>query len=341
MNFQDRPREVLHAYRLTMLITTTAVLAGVVCISLMVGTIRFSLEEVFGLFLGKDQEGLIRQIILNIRLPRILTGLFVGMNLAVSGVLLQGIIRNPMASPNIIGVNAGAGLAAVVIMALFPGQIGAIPPASFVGALGATFLIYVLANTSGGGGTVYIVLAGIAISNLMNAVTSALMMIHSDILEVTYSWLLGSLSGRSWTAVSSVWPYSAGALAAALAISPKMNLFGLGDEVAMSVGLSVRSYRLFAMLTAAVLAGSAVSVSGTIGFVGLIAPHTARLLIGNDHRYSVPLSALLGAILLIASDTIARTIFQPVELSVGIITSIFGAPFFLFLLYKRRKDLRR
>jgi iron complex transport system permease protein len=138
--------------------------------------------------------------------------------------------------------------------------------------------------------------------------------------------------------VNTIWPYSLIALSVALFISPKVNLFGLGDEVASSVGLPVRLYRIIIMLTAAVLAGSAVSVAGTVGFMGLIAPHSARLLIGNDHRYLVPLSAILGAILLILSDTVARTIFQPVELSVGIITSLLGAPFFLMLLYRKGKE---
>lgn len=331
----------LKSYRLTVILISLVILVLVVLFSIMSGTIKFSAHEIISMLKGDLQEGsLIKQIVLNVRLPRVLTGVFVGINLAVAGVLLQGILRNPMASPNIIGVNAGAGLAAVIIMTILPGKIGVIPFASFFGALLATLLIYILSTTSGGSRTVYIVLAGIAISNLLKAITSALMMINSDVLEVTYSWLLGSLSGRSWTAVNTIWPYSIVALAAALFISPKVNLFGLGDDVASSVGLSIRLYRIIIILISSVLAGSAVSVTGTIGFVGIIAPHSARLLIGNDHRYLVPLSAILGAILLILSDTIARTIFQPVELSVGIVTSVMGAPFFLLLLYKKGKERR-
>lgn len=184
-----------------------------------------------------------------------------------------------------------------------------------------------------------LMLAGIAVSNLLSAVTSGLMVINSDVLDITFSWLLGSLSGRGWGAVGMILPYSIIALTLAIIISPKVNLFGLGDELASSVGLETRYYRILILLIASALAGSAVSVAGTIGFVGLIAPHSARLLIGNDHRYLVPLSALFGAILLIVSDTVARTIFQPIELSVGIITSILGAPFFLYLL-RLNKDKR-
>lgn len=328
----------LKAYRLTVILIAMLILLFVFFFSIATGTIRFSVHEIISMLKGDLHGNLVNQIIFNVRIPRIITGVFVGMNLAVAGVLLQGILRNPMASPNIIGVNAGAGLAAVIIMTILPGKIGAIPFASFLGALLAALLIYLLSTASGSSSTIHIVLAGIAVSNLLNAGTSALMMINSDVLEVTYSWLLGSLSGRSWTAVNTIWPYSLVALSVALSISPKVNLFGLGDEVASSVGLQIRLYRIVILLTAAVLAGSAVSVTGTIGFVGLIAPHSARLLIGSDHRYLVPLSAILGAILLVLSDTVARTIFQPVELSVGIITSVLGAPFFLFLLHKKAKE---
>ncbi|WP_347490381.1 FecCD family ABC transporter permease [Desulfoscipio sp. XC116] len=340
MNKIEKPPTHLKAYRLTVILIAAVFLVFVTFFSIVTGTIQFSAHEIISLLKGELQGSLANQVIFNVRMPRVFTGVFVGMNLAVAGVLLQGILRNPMASPNIIGVNAGAGLAAVIIMTILPGKIGMIPPASFFGALLAVLLIYMLSTTSGSSGTIYIILAGIAVSSLLSAVTSALMMINSDILEVTYSWLLGSLSGRSWTAVSTIWPYSLIALTAALFISPKVNLFGLGDEVASSVGLPIRLYRIIIMLTSAVLAGSAVSVAGTIGFVGLIAPHSARLLIGNDHRYLVPLSAILGAILLILSDTVARTIFQPVELSVGIITSVLGAPFFLLLLYRKGKEGR-
>lgn len=328
----------LNAYRLTVTLMAVAILVFVVFLGTVTGTLRFSVHELTSML--RVPGSLVHQIVLNVRLPRALTGLFVGMNLAVAGVLLQGILRNPMASPSIIGVNAGAGLAAVMIMTVLPGKIGAIPLASFCGALLAASLTYVLSTTSGNSRTVYIVLAGIAVSNLLNAITAALMMINSDVLEVTYSWLLGSLSGRSWPAVGTIWPYSLIGLLVALFISPKVNLFGLGDEVASSVGLPIRLYRIVIMLTAAVLAGSAVSVAGTIGFVGLIAPHSARLLVGGDHRFLVPLSALMGAILLILSDTVARTVFQPVELSVGIITSVLGAPFFLLLLYKKGRERR-
>lgn len=323
--------------KFVILTVAAAVLVAVMALSTAVGSVAFSPAEIVQAVVGGLRGQLADQIVLNVRVPRVLTGMLVGMNLAVAGTLLQGVLRNPMASPNIIGVNAGAGLAAVVVMTVAPWWIAAIPVAAFGGALAATVLIYGLSRTTGHNGTVHIVLAGIAVSSLLSAITSGLMMLNSDVLDITYSWLLGSLSGRGWSAVGTIWPYSVCALGVAVFIGPKLNLFALGDEVAGAVGLAIGRYRAVVLITAATLAGSAVAVAGTIGFVGLIAPHMARILIGNDHRYLVPLAAIAGAILLVLSDTVARTVFQPVELSVGIITSVLGAPFFLYLLLRRSR----
>jgi iron complex transport system permease protein len=330
--------EQIKAYRLAFIFISALALVLIIFSGTMLGTIEFSVSEVLKLIKGSVKGELINQVIVNVRLPRILTGVLVGMNLGVAGVLLQGLIRNPMASPNVIGVNAGAGLSAVIVMTLLPEKIEIIPLAAFVGAVAAAALVYTLTRTSNRDRVVHIALAGVAVSSLLKAVTSGLMMINSDILDITYSWLMGSLSGRTWPAFKTILPYSLAALTISLIISPKMNLLGLGDEVAGSVGLPVRFYRLLIISTAAILAGSAVSVAGTIGFVGLIAPNSARLFVGSDHRYLVPLSAIFGGILLTLSDTIARTVFQPIEISVGIITSVLGAPFFLVLLYKRGKE---
>lgn len=326
----------MHKKRLFVVTTALALCMGACMGSIVAGMVKVTVPDLYGLLCGDQVAPLVRQIVTNVRLPRIITGFLVGMNLSVAGALLQAILRNPIASPNVIGVNAGAGLAAVIIMTLFPGSVSLIPVAAFCGALGASFFIYALATkTTGTSSTVHIVLAGVAVSSLLSAVTAGLMTINSDVLDVTYSWLLGSLSGRSWLAVTTIAPYSAVGFALAFLISPKLNLFALGDEVAGSVGLRTNLYRMVTIMTASVLAGSAVSVAGTIGFVGLIAPHTARLFVGADHRYLVPLSALFGALLLVVSDTAARTIFQPLELSVGIITSVLGAPFFLVLLFQK------
>lgn len=326
--------------RITIIGIAFLMFCGISILCLFIGTVEFSFAEFIASVNGSDTEGYLPQIINNIRIPRILTGILVGMNLGVSGVLLQGVLRNPMASPNIIGVNAGAGLMAVILMTVLPSQLLLLPIAAFVGALGASLLIYAIAMPkSGRASTVHIVLAGVAISAFLGSITSGIMMFNSDVLDVTYSWMLGSLSGRSWSAVTSVLPYSIIGLAAATFLAPKVNLFSLGDEIASSVGLKPGLYRIIIIVVSSVLAGSAVSAAGAIGFVGLVAPHTARLVIGGDHKYLIPLSAIFGATLLVVSDTLARTIFRPVELSVGIVTGVIGAPFFLLLLHNNKNEL--
>jgi iron complex transport system permease protein len=316
-----------------------AALIIVAIISIRIGTVPFSVNEIIEVIFQKT--GSDHGIITNIRIPRIFTGIFVGMNLAVAGVLLQGIFRNPMASPNIIGVNAGAGVAAVSIMALFPEWIQAIPVAAFVGALVTAVFVFLIAGRSKtGSSTIHIVLAGVAISNLLKAITSGIMALNSDTLDVTYSWLLGSLSGRSWTAVETILPYSILGIAAAIYISPKLNLFSLGEEIATSVGLKIRFYRMIIIILSAILAGSGIATAGTIGFIGLIAPHISRMIIGTDHKYLVPLAVLAGAILLVVSDTFARSVFQPVELAVGVVTAVLGGPFFLILLRRKKGEIR-
>ncbi len=320
------------------IITSFVLLCAIVVICIFIGTVQFSFSEFIDCINGTITEGYLYQIINNVRIPRIISGILVGMNLAVAGTLLQGVLRNPMASPNIIGVNSGAGLMAITLMTILPSQLLLLPVASFIGALSASLLIYLISmQKSGKSSTVHIVLAGVAVSAFLNSITSGIMMFNSDVLDVTYSWMLGSLSGRSWSAVETILPYSIIGLLAAFFLAPRVNLFSLGDEVANSIGLKTGLYRVIIIIVASVLAGSAVSAAGAIGFVGLVAPHTARLIIGSDNKYLIPLSAIFGAILLVLSDTVARTVFQPVELSVGIVTGVIGAPFFLLLLRRSKK----
>lgn len=310
----------------------------VLSISVMKGTINYdfitSLEAIF----HQSDHALANQIIHNVRLPRVLIGLMVGINLGISGILLQGVLRNPLASQQVIGVNAGAGFCAVAVMILVPNKINWLPVGALLGAVCATLLVYLLTIGFHNKQTmVHIILAGVALSSLLNALTSSLIFLNSDDLQITYFWLLGSLSGRSWPYFHLIWPYTLGGSIVALIISPKLNLFHLGDEMGSSLGLNVKLFRAISLLTASVLAGSAVSVAGTIGFIGLIAPHIARLLIGYDYRYLTLLSGLTGGILLMVSDVIARLLFRPIELSVGIITAIIGALFFLFVLYNHKR----
>ncbi|SIQ08255.1 iron complex transport system permease protein [Alkalispirochaeta americana] len=315
-----------------------------VALSLNSGTISFTVSEVVRALFGQAQgpQILAFQVIRNIRLPRALVAALCGMNLAVAGCLLQAVLRNPLASPNIIGVSAGAGFFAVLVMVVLPGHLHFVPPAAFAGALGAAALVYALAAwpraLDAGGGTVTIILAGVAISALLNAITSGIMVLHSDDLDVTYTWLIGGLSGRSWNHVALVAPYSLPGIVLAIFLSPKLNLFPLGDEMGSGLGSNIGALRFLFIALAAALAGSAVSVAGTIGFVGLVAPHISRLVVGNDSRVLLPFSALMGAFLLLVADLCARTVFMPVELPVGVVTAALGAPFFILLLVHRGRE---
>lgn len=308
----------------------------IVCLSIMVGTVPVTALDLLALLRPPQNASFADTVLRNIRLPRIVTGLLVGANLALAGTLLQGVLRNPLASPRVIGVNAGAGLAAVAVMVAAPGALFLIPPAAFIGALASALVVLALSHRSSGDPTTGIILAGVAISALLSSLTSGLMIINSDDLDVTYSWLIGGLGGRGWGHVRQIAPYSLVGTLGALYMAPKLDLFALGDEAARGLGLAVGLYRPAALMVAALLAGSAVSVGGTIGFVGLIAPHAARLLVGNEYRYVVVLAMFAGAMLLSGADLIARTLFHPVELPVGVVTAALGAPFFLMMLLRRR-----
>ncbi len=328
-----------HRHRLPILLGAGVALALVCLVATSLGSLRFSVGETITALWRGSTNPTANQVIHNLRLPRVLIAVLVGMSMGVAGGILQSVLRNPLASPQIIGVNTGAGLLAVAIMVLAPGRIGLIPPAAFAGALLAALLVYALGAGLGAApsSTVQIVLAGVAVSAFFGAATSALMIVFSDELAVTYTWLIGGLSGRGWAYVRLLWPYSLSGLLVAMLLAPALNLFALGDEVGRSLGLSVGMYRAGSIFVAAWLAGSAVSVAGTVGFVGLIAPHAARLLVGEDYRYMLPLSALLGGLLLLVADTAARTAFMPVELPVGVLTAALGAPFFLLLLRRSRR----
>lgn len=300
-------------------------------ISLSQGAVHVSSAELWQIFqsgLGADVKS---QVIWNIRLPRTLVGALVGINLALAGAILQGVMKNPLADPHIIGISSGAGLAGVIILILLPGLEYLVTPVAFMGAMGAAVLIYILA-WKGGIQPVRIILAGVAVSTFLGAGISGLMVFYSDRVHGALMWMIGGLSARSWPHLNIILPYTLiGSLLAYMG-AKRLNILLLGDEIAQSLGIHVEKTRLFLTAIAALLAASAVSVVGLLGFVGLIVPHTARMLVGSDYRYLLPASALLGAGVVTLSDTLARTLFAPVELPVGIIMAVLGAPFFLYLL---------
>ncbi len=297
------------------------------------GAVKISpIDIVKAIFYEKDTVNY--QVIWNVRLPRTVVAGLVGICLSLSGAILQGIMKNPLASPNIIGVSSGGGLAALIILILFPDYYYIVPLGAFVGALLATLLIYSLAWKSGIRPT-RLILAGVAISSILGSGINALMTFYPDRVAGVIGFMVGGLSATTWIEAKMIFPYTLIGVILVLFTPSKLNILMLGDDIAMGLGLRVERTRFILIILSSILAGSAVSAVGLLGFVGLIVPHIARLLIGSDYKYLFPASIFLGASVVILCDTLARVLFAPMEIPVGIIMSAFGGPFFLYLL--RRK----
>ena len=317
-------------WRMLMLVLFV-ILAAIGCfLSVAKGAADISLSQIFTILLH-PQAAPQDQIIWNIRLPRMIVGALVGMNLAVSGCILQAVMRNPLADPHIIGISSGAGISGITVMILFPALEYLITPVAFVGAMAAAVAIYILAWKNGIK-PVRIILAGVAVSAFLGAGISGLLIFYSDRVNGALMWMVGGLAARSWPHVSIIVPYAVVGLILAVLSSHYLNILQLGDDMAKGLGVHVEITRIVLTAIAALLAASAVSVVGLLGFVGLVIPHISRLILGSDYRYLVPGAAILGVAIVTLSDTFARIVFAPVELPVGIIMAFIGAPFFLFLL---------
>ena len=298
--------------------------------SIVAGSVDIPLAEIWQSING-THGGVHEKIIMNIRLPRTVVAVLVGINLSLSGAILQAVMKNPLADPHIIGISSGAGLAGIAILLMLPDESWLVTPVAFLGAMAAAVCIYILAWKNGIR-PVRIILAGVAVSAFLGAGISALMIFYSDRVHSALMWMVGGLSARSWPHVEMMWPYTLLGVIMALIGARSINILQLGDDIAKGLGLRVELTRILLTAVAALLAASAVSVVGLLGFVGLIVPHAARLMVGTDYRFLLPASAILGAAVVTISDTIARVAFSPVELPVGILMAVFGAPFFLFLL---------
>lgn len=296
------------------------------------GTVEVSVRRIFEVIMS-DDGSTERMVIWNIRLPRMVLAALVGINLALAGAILQGVMSNPLADPGIIGISSGAGLFGIAILVMFPQHQQFVTIGAFFGAMLAALIIYILA-WKGGIQPIRIILAGVAVSALFGAGISATLVFYSDRVHGALSFMNGSLSARSWPEVQTILPYTIAGLLLVIIFAEKLNILILGDDVARGLGLNVEATRLGFTALAAFLAASAVSVIGLLGFVGLIVPHSIRLILGNDYRYMFPASALLGSVLVMLSDTFARTVLSPVEIPVGIVMAVLGAPFFLYLLRK-------
>lgn len=281
-------------------------------------------------------------IIWDIRLPRVLTAGLVGSSLALAGGTYQGVFRNPLADPYLIGVASGAGLAAtIVIISPIPTTINGInilPPIAFTGAIAAVFTSYWLARIGGVISTTTLILSGIAITFLASSATTFLMLQSSPDVRSVLIWLLGGVTSSGWQ--SGLWliPYIIPCSLIILIHAKTLNVLTLDDNQAQQLGINVQNVRLLLIVAASLMTSAAVSVSGMIGFVGLMAPHAARLLWGPDNKNLLPMSFLLGGILLILADMIARTILTPQEIPVGVVTAFLGTPFFLYILRRNRSS---
>jgi iron complex transport system permease protein len=287
-----------------------------------------------------------RIIVYDIRLPRVVMGILVGAALAVAGATMQGLFRNPLADPGIVGVSSGASLGAISMIVLGNGVLApvtmafgiyALPLAAFLGGLVTTMLLYRVATRRGQTSIATMLLAGIALGALAAALGGMLVYVADDqqLRSLTF-WQLGSLGGSTWTKVLAAGPIIGAALVASLFLSRGLNALALGEASARHLGIPVQRMKNVAIVAVAAAAGASVAVSGGIGFVGIVVPHLLRLLIGPDHRYLLPASALLGASLLLLADAVSRTIVVPAELPIGIVTAVVGAPFFLWILLRRR-----
>ena len=320
-------------YRVSVFLILSFLLILVFLLSMSKGPASISIPQILETLLGKGEDTH-SQVLLNIRLPRTVLSILVGINLALAGGIMQAIMNNPLADPGIIGVSAGAGFFGIFVLLITPEITPLLPPVTFFGAMMAVGMVYLL-SWDGGLRPMRILLAGVAVNAFFGAGISAMMIFYSDQVQGALSFLSGSLNATTWSQVHRILPYTILGLILTLTQTEKLNLLLLGDETATGLGLHVTRTRFFLTAISAILSASAVSVVGLLGFVGLIVPHISRMIIGSNYRHLIPSAALLGAIILAGSDIFARTVFNPVEIPVGIMMALLGTPFFLYLLRRR------
>jgi cobalamin transport system permease protein len=304
-----------------------------------VNVVRATFAHVFGLH--SPLSGADDAILWQLRLPRVILGAIVGGTLAAAGASYQGVFRNPLADPYLLGAAAGAGLGATIVVAYAPGGTltgDLLPLAAFVGAALAVVAAYLLGRSAGqAAGPAALVLAGVTIVSFLTALQTFIQQQHVDTVQQVYSWLLGRLATSGWRDVGIVLPYSVVAWVVIIAHRRLLDVLAVGDEEAASLGVNVARVRLLVVAAATIATAAAVAVSGLIGFVGIIVPHTIRLLAGGSYRLLLPLSVIVGAGFLVLADVIARTVMSPAELPIGVVTAFFGAPFFAVLLRTSRR----
>jgi iron complex transport system permease protein len=278
-------------------------------------------------------------VVMTLRLPRALVAFLAGVGLGIAGAILQGLTRNPLADPGIIGVEAGAALAAVTCIVWIPSTaLGIVPIAALLGGLGVSFLIYWF-SWQGGSAPLRLILVGIALGTIATSVTS-LMLTFGEINSVSQAlvWLAGSTYGSSWEHLIALLPWLLACLPVTLLLARDLNALNLGDELARGMGLPVEWRRGWLLLISAALTGSVVATVGTVGFIGLVAPHLSRRLVGSAHEGLIPTAGMMGGLLLLSADWIGRVSFAPIEIPCGVVTAVLGSPYLFYLLYRSQKD---
>ncbi|OQY29790.1 MAG: ABC transporter permease [Anaerolineaceae bacterium 4572_5.1] len=318
-----------------------------IILSLGVGAVYISPERVVRVFMDATSPDLSASditIVRDLRLARVLLAALVGAGLGTAGAAFQALFRNPLADPYVIGASGGAALGATLAITMGltwnMAGFGPIPLAAFVGSALAVLVVYTIAGGTGGGSVISLLLAGAALSTVLSSIVSLLMLVSDQSMHQIFSWLMGGFGGRSWTHLWSSGPYLLLGVISMWFLARPLDALACGDEMALTIGLPLPRARGAVVIIATLITAAAVSAAGIIGFVGLVAPHIARLLFGASHHRLIPSSALIGALLTLLADDLARTALAPIELPVGIITSLVGGVFFLYLLKSRQTELR-
>ncbi|MFP4322946.1 MAG: FecCD family ABC transporter permease [Anaerolineales bacterium] len=315
------------------LLIGTALIVALLVWSIMLGAADIEAETVLAAIVAYDNTEFDHLVIRTVRLPRVLAGVLVGASLAVAGAIMQGLTRNPLASPGILGINAGASFA--VVLAVY--VLGSPPLSTYalfamLGATLAAVFVYALGSMGRGGATpLRLTLAGVILTAFLGSFTTALLITDQDTLDQIRFWTVGSLAGREWDLLRLTAPYMLLGMLGALLIARQITTISLGEDIATGLGQNTALVKVLAAVVTILLAGGAVALAGPIGFVGLVAPHLVRFFAGVDYRWILPYSALVGAALVVGGDMVARIIIRPQELPVGIMMGLLGAPFFIYL----------
>lgn len=320
--------------------------------SLSIGSAQLSFSEVWGIllkqlpivgnFVTRSWKGSAEQIILKVRLPRVILAILIGASLSIAGAGFQGVLRNPLADPYTLGVSSGAsvGAALVITFGLQTKLLGVwtIPIAAFITGLISLLIVLRLANIQGQYNLETLILSGVVVSAFLSSFVSFMVSMSDKVINQIVFWMMGSLSLQGWEFIQILFPALILGFIALVAYSRTLNIFALGESQAANLGVNVKRTRLAILIISTFITAAAVSIVGTVGFVGLVVPHLIRLLVGPDYRVLIPLSAIYGGIFVLWADTIARTVLSPTEIPLGVVTAFLGAPFFAYLLRKNKQS---